>query len=143
MARCVGRLGFYKDITFGHVHVAGCLLSWRCWQKAGDFIARKFLKQCQSLLIIQAKLPHVHALIQAKVPHVHALIQNTRLLNDVRSLVHKECLFNRLTPRDAYLRKRCVYHYQRILPDPLKDYTNLKLFVFIASIYIAEIHSCT
>ena len=43
-------------------------------------------------------------------------------------------------PRDAYLRKRCVYRYQRILPDPLKDYTNLKLFVFIASVYVAEIH---
>ena len=48
-------------------------------------------------------------------------------------------LINRLTPRDTYLRKRCVYRYQRILPYPLKDYTNLKLFVFIASVYIAEI----
>ena len=27
----------------------------------------------------------------------------------------------------------------KILLDPLKDYTNLKLFVFIASVYIAEI----
>ena len=42
--------------------------------------------------------------------------------------------------RDAYLHKRCVYRYQRILLDPLKDYTNLKLFVFITSVYIAEIH---
>ena len=49
--------------------------------------------------------------------------------------------FNRLTPRDSYLRKRCIYRYQRILPDHLKDYTNLKLFMFIASVYIAEIHS--
>ena len=47
---------------------------------------------------------------------------------------------NRLTPRDAYLRKRCVYLYQRILPDPLKEYTNLKLFMFIASVYVAEIY---
>ena len=28
---------------------------------------------------------------------------------------------------------------QRIFLDPLKDYTNLKLFVLIASVYIAEI----
>ena len=48
-------------------------------------------------------------------------------------------LFNRLTPRDSCLRKRCVYRYQRILSYPLKDNTNLKLFVFIASVYIAEI----
>ena len=47
-------------------------------------------------------------------------------------------MLNRLTPRDAYLRKRC---YQRILLDPLKDYTNLKLFMFMASVYVAEIHS--
>ena len=46
---------------------------------------------------------------------------------------------NRLTPRDAYLRNRCVYHYQRILPYPLKDHINLKSLVFIASVYIAEI----
>ena len=52
------------------------------------------------------------------------------------SLMH-DIEFNRLTPRDAYLRKRCVYPYQRILPDPLKDDTNLKLFVFI---YIAKIY---
>ena len=30
---------------------------------------------------------------------------------------------NRLTPRDAFLRQRCVYRYQRIHPDPLKHYT--------------------
>ena len=48
--------------------------------------------------------------------------------------------FNRLTPRDAYLRKRCVHCYQRILLDTFKDYANLKLFMFIASVYIAEIH---
>ena len=45
-----------------------------------------------------------------------------------------------LTLRDGYLRKRCVYRHQRILPDPLKDYTNLKLVVLIASVYVAEIH---
>ena len=39
-----------------------------------------------------------------------------------------------------YLLKRCVYRYQRILLDPSKDCNNLKLFVFIASVYIAEIH---
>ena len=63
---------------------------------------------------------------------------------DARCEKHTFCneLVNRLTPRDAYLHKRCVYHYQRILPYPLKDYTNLKLFMFtfITSVYIAEIH---
>ena len=56
---------------------------------------------------------------------------------NIRFMLH----INRLTPRDAYLRKRCVYRYQGILLDPLKDYTNLKLFVFvfIAYVYIAEI----
>ena len=43
-------------------------------------------------------------------------------------------------PRDTYLHKRCVYRYQIILLDPSKDYTNLKLFVFMAYVYIAEIH---
>ena len=47
-------------------------------------------------------------------------------------------MINLLMPRDAYLRKRCVYRYQRILPDPLKVYTNLKLLMFIASVYVAE-----
>ena len=46
---------------------------------------------------------------------------------------------NRLTPRDTYLRNRCVHHYQRILPYPLKDHTNLKSLVCIASVYTAEI----
>ena len=35
----------------------------------------------------------------------------------------KHC-FNRLTPRDAYLRQICAYRNQRILPDPLKHDTN-------------------
>ena len=35
----------------------------------------------------------------------------------------------------------CLYRYQRILPDPLKEYSNLKLFIFIASVYVAEIYS--
>ena len=49
---------------------------------------------------------------------------------------------NRLMQRDTYLHRRYVYRYQRILPYPLKDiYTNLKLLVFKASVYIAEIPS--
>ena len=51
----------------------------------------------------------------------------------------QKTLVNRLTPRDTYLRNRCVHHYQRILPYPLKDHTNLKSLVCIASVYIAEI----
>ena len=51
----------------------------------------------------------------------------------------QKTLVNRLTPRDTYLRNRCVHHYQRILPYPLKDHTNLKSLVFIAFVYIAEI----
>ena len=44
---------------------------------------------------------------------------------------------NRLTPRDAYLRKDV---FTVIKPDPLKAYTNLKLFIFIASVCVAEIY---
>ena len=51
-------------------------------------------------------------------------------------------VLNQLTPRDAYLRKRCVYCYQRILPDPLKDYTNLKLFVLLLLFILLKSTSC-
>ena len=49
-------------------------------------------------------------------------------------ITHVQPSINRLTPRDAYLRKRCAYRYQIILLDPL-TLTNLKLFVFIADIH--------
>ena len=47
-------------------------------------------------------------------------------------------LVNRLTPRDAYLRQMCL-PLSKNSSNLLKDYTNLKLFVFIASVCIAEI----
>ena len=68
--------------------------------------------------------------------------KQTSITMNVNICNHFETV-NQLTTRDAYLRKRCdsVYRYQRILPDPLKNYTNLKLFVFnIASVYDAEIY---
>ena len=76
--------------------------------------------------------------------HIEVLVKNVCFAHD--TVCHCAKLYwlkvvNRLTPRDAYPRKKCVYHYQRILPGRLQDFTNLKLFVFIAPVYIAEIHS--
>ena len=38
--------------------------------------------------------------------------------------------FNRLTLREAYLRQRCVYRYQRILPDTFETLYQLQVIHF-------------